>query len=215
MDDPSLEVGEHHRALDGLRRINAISGTARKIAKQLRTLIDAFRLKQASILDVGCGSGDVVTGVARRLPASGNWHVEGWDMSSTAITRANEIQASRSQSAHKLARVKPVMFEQHNIFDEHHRVFDFVYCSLFLHHFSETQAIAVLERMRGLARYAVIIDDLDRSWWGYWVANIGVRLLSRSPVVHFDGPQSVRAAFTVGEAAFRPPRSKGIGLRDG
>jgi hypothetical protein len=29
---------------------------------------------------------------------------------------------------------------------------------------------------------------------------MGVHLLSRSPVVHFDGPQSVRAAFSVKEA---------------
>ena len=36
--------------------------------------------------------------------------------------------------------------------------------------------------------------------FSYALAQIGCQLLSRSPVVHFDGPQSVRAAFTETEA---------------
>jgi len=42
----------------------------------------------------------------------------------------------------------------------------------------------------------VIVDDLIRSRLGYALAWAGTRLLSRSWVVHTDGPLSVRAAFT-------------------
>ena len=46
------------------------------------------------------------------------------------------------------------------------------------------------------ARHLVLIDDLRRSWIGYGLAVLGCQLLSRSPIVHVDGPLSVRAAFT-------------------
>ncbi len=53
--------------------------------------------------------------------------------------------------------------------------------------------------MSQLARVAFIVDDLKRSRWGWLMAKVGCHLLSRSPIVHFDGPQSVRAAYTVDE----------------
>jgi hypothetical protein len=55
--------------------------------------------------------------------------------------------------------------------------------------------------MREAARYLVLVDDLRRCVPGYWSAVVGTRLLSRSPVVHIDGPRSVRAAFTTDELA--------------
>ena len=54
--------------------------------------------------------------------------------------------------------------------------------------------------MKGLASISVLVDDLQRTRLGWGLAAVGVHLLSRSPVVHFDGPQSVRAAFSVKEA---------------
>ncbi|MGL4465630.1 MAG: nucleotide-binding protein, partial [Planctomycetia bacterium] len=38
--------------------------------------------------------------------------------------------------------------------------------------------------------------DLVRSPVGYVLAWVGARVLSRSPVVHVDGPRSVAGAFT-------------------
>ncbi len=202
MDDPQLDRVEHRRALDGLRRVNRISGTASKIAKKIESIAQSMRLESSSVLDLGCASGDVAYGVAKRLPKEKAWLLEGWDMSSTAIDYANELHG-HPQALNVLQRRNPnttLLFKKTNAFDESKRTFDFVYCSLFLHHFDEQQAIQVLKKMHELARYAIIVDDLDRSRLGWWLAKIGVQLLSRSPVVHFDGPQSVLAAFTVEEA---------------
>ena len=43
-------------------------------------------------------------------------------------------------------------------------------------------------------------NDLARGWTGLTLAHVGLRLLTRSPVVHFDGPRSVEGAFTPAEA---------------
>ncbi len=53
--------------------------------------------------------------------------------------------------------------------------------------------------MSQAAERAVLVDDLLRSQSGYWLAWVGCRMLSRSPVVHFDGPVSVAAAFRLAE----------------
>src|SRR5262249_6469171 len=67
-------------------------------------------------------------------------------------------------------------------------------------HLDETDAIALLGRMAAAARRLMLVDDLVRSRWGYLLALVGCRLLSGSRIVHVDGPRSVAAAFTPGEA---------------
>jgi hypothetical protein len=73
-------------------------------------------------------------------------------------------------------------------------------CSLFLHHLDEPQAVELLRRMSESARHLVLVNDLIRGRLGYALAWLGTRLLTRSRVVHVDGPLSVEGAFTRAEA---------------
>ena len=57
----------------------------------------------------------------------------------------------------------------------------------------------LLRRMGRASRCLVLVNDLIRSPLGYGLAWAGCRLLSRSPIVHFDGPVSVQGAFQVPE----------------
>ena len=54
--------------------------------------------------------------------------------------------------------------------------------------------------MRGAAEVAVGVSDLDRTRAGLLLAWLGSRVLSRSPVVHFDALVSVRGAYRADEA---------------
>ncbi len=76
---------------------------------------------------------------------------------------------------------------------------DVVYCTLFAHHLDDGDVVKLLRVMVARARQLVVVDDLIRSRLGYALAWSGTRLLSRSWVVHTDGPLSVRAAFTPAE----------------
>jgi len=203
MDDPLLDATEHRRALGGLRRVNWFSGTGSRLAKELIQIATERQKSSLSILDIGCGGGDVACQVAKRTAGKIDASVFGWDLSPTAI------QIAREQQARQLLRVNPneraslekVRFDVTNALQEHEEhQFDVIYCCLFLHHFTEQQAIELLSQMRKLARCSVIVDDLRRTRRGWWIAKLGCHLLSRSPVVHFDGPQSVRAAFSEAEA---------------
>jgi hypothetical protein len=74
--------------------------------------------------------------------------------------------------------------------------YDVITCGLFLHHLSDDQAIAFLNKVSGAASQMVLVDDLCRSRLGLGLAWLATRTLSCSSVVHQDGPMSVRAAFS-------------------
>src|SRR5206468_3142113 len=78
--------------------------------------------------------------------------------------------------------------------------FDVVTCSLFLHHLSEDDAIALFANMENATRHLLLVNDLARSRLIFCAVWFACHLLSRSRVVHFDGPASVRSAFTAAEA---------------
>src|SRR5262249_55388965 len=77
--------------------------------------------------------------------------------------------------------------------------FDIIVNSLFLHHLTTESAVEVLHKMADSSRSLLLLNDLVRCRRGYLLAQYGGRLLSRSPIVHSDGPMSVEAAFTVNE----------------
>ena len=77
--------------------------------------------------------------------------------------------------------------------------YDLLTCGLFLHHLDERDAVGLLRKMAAAAGRAILVDDLCRSASGLWLARLATRTLSRSSVVHVDGPRSVRAAYSPAE----------------
>jgi hypothetical protein len=60
-------------------------------------------------------------------------------------------------------------------------------------------AVALLSKMSAAAKALVLVNDLCRTTAGYVLAWVGCRVVTRSPIVRFDGPVSVAAAFSVAE----------------
>jgi hypothetical protein len=77
--------------------------------------------------------------------------------------------------------------------------YDAAISSLFLHHLNENEAVAFLQLMAASGRM-VLVNDLERSRTNLAMVFAASRLLTRSPVVHFDALRSVEAAFTLNEA---------------
>jgi 2-polyprenyl-3-methyl-5-hydroxy-6-metoxy-1,4-benzoquinol methylase len=188
MDDPALDPDEHRRALAGLARLNRFSGSVGALWPHVRAL--ALKLKRpVRLLDVATGSGDVPRALlARASRAKIPLEIEACDISATAVAEAAHTPSTIRFFAHDALR-NPLPSG-----------FDIVTCSLFLHHLSEDEAIALLANMEGAARHCILVNDLSRSRFNYAAVWVACRVLSRSPVVRFDGPASVRSAFTPSEA---------------
>jgi 2-polyprenyl-3-methyl-5-hydroxy-6-metoxy-1,4-benzoquinol methylase len=190
MDDPMLAPTEHRLALKGLARINRWSGSAKlfwapilEFARQLA--------RPVRVLDIATGSGDVPLELALRAKRAGIvLHVTGCDVSRLAIEEAQR----RAEAVNIEARFLVCDVLQEPL----EGPFDVVICSLFLHHLDNPDVVTVLRKL-GMAGSLVLVSDLQRSRFNLiqvWVAS---RLLSRSPVVHVDGPLSIRGAFTIRE----------------
>ena len=192
MDDPALDDAAHHAALVGLRRINRFSLGGHVLWKAIEQ-----RARQSPrpirVLDIATGGGDGITALARRAATLGRkieWHA--CDISERALEFAAQHATDRG--------VDNIRFFCLNALeDQIPGDFDVIMCSLFLHHLPEQDAETLLRRMGAATVGCVLVNDLRRTRLGYMLAQVGCRLLTRSYVVHTDGPLSVRAAFSDAE----------------
>lgn len=192
MDDPGLETRLHRQALDGLRRVHAISGTVSTLWQSIRQLAAETPTAPLRVLDVACGGGDIAIALAKRARRAGvALEVSGCDLSRTALDVAVGRAAAENTDVHFFqADVLSVPLPEG---------YDVVCCSLFLHHLNDEDAVRLMALMKQAAGRSVLISDLIRSRLGYVLTWCGLRLLTRSRICHVDGPLSVRAAFSVDE----------------
>ena len=189
MDQINLDECAHRSALRGLVRVNLISLTHRSLWKPIIRLMRSRAPKPIRVLDVACGGGDVTVRLALaarrcRLPIS----IDGCDMSPTALTVARE----HAKSAGVPCQFFSLEVTKEKLPDD----YDVVVTSLFMHHLPTESAVNLLRSMCQAPRKLVLVNDLVRSRFGYLLARFGGYLLSRSPIVHSDGPISVAGAFT-------------------
>lgn len=197
MDDPALDEQAHFAALDGLARVNRFSGSTRMLWPAIRDLAREHCSQESGgplrILDIATGGGDVPIGLWRRSQRAGiPLQIAGCDVSPRAVDYARRRAV--------LAKANVEFFILDALACELPADFDCLMCSLFLHHLTEADAELLLRKMAMAAGRMVLVNDLVRSTLGLGLVQVAMRLLTRSPVVHTDGPLSIRAAFTPGEA---------------
>ncbi|MCA9069273.1 MAG: methyltransferase domain-containing protein, partial [Planctomycetaceae bacterium] len=193
MDDPAIDPADHQAALVGLRRVNRWSRSSAIVWPTIRSLAKNSSQRPVRVLDLACGGGDVTREIAQRAAqAQLPIEIHGCDIHPFAVEYSRVGETPRD--------AVPVSFFQLDVLqDELPNDYDVLMCSLFLHHLSDEEALQFLRRMMSATRQLVLVNDLCRTRFGYLLAWAGCRLLTRSPIVHHDGPLSVRAAFTINE----------------
>jgi 2-polyprenyl-3-methyl-5-hydroxy-6-metoxy-1,4-benzoquinol methylase len=194
MDDPGLDGGLHREALRSLGRINQLSFTVSSLWAAIRPLAREAGGAPLRVLDVGCGGGEVLIGLARRAWVDGiAMEPAGCDLSERAVAFARQ-QAS--------ATGVPVEFFPLDLRESDlPEGYDVILSNLLLHHLRHEEAVSLMRRSSAAARRMVLVNDLLRSRAAYAFTWLGTRLVTRSHVVHEDGPLSVRAGWTPDELA--------------
>jgi 2-polyprenyl-3-methyl-5-hydroxy-6-metoxy-1,4-benzoquinol methylase len=189
MDRPQPVTRELESDLRNLRQLNRYFGSYKLVRRfATRWIKSGDRLR---VVDLATGSGDLprlIAGHARNVGAK---------IDIVALDR----QEATLEIARKLSAGYPeISFQSGDILNwQPEQPFDIVLCTLVLHHFSEEDAVRVLQRCRELTRKCVLVSDLRRGM----LASLGVYLLTalifRDPMTKYDGRLSAARAFSFSE----------------
>jgi SAM-dependent methyltransferase len=183
LDDPAIDPDVRVRSLADVARANALFGGTRAVLAELDLALRALAAREATLLDVGTGLGDI----PRRAIA-------------LAARRGVTLRAQGVEIAEALARAArgegfAVTCADARALPFADRSVDFVTCSQLLHHFEGDDARALLRELQRVARRRVIVSDLRRSWAaaaGIWLASYP---LGYHPYSRHDGVVSVLRGF--------------------
>jgi hypothetical protein len=172
------------RSLRDVRRANTVLGGAWAVLSEVRRVLDRLEETSLTLMDVGTGLADIPAGV-RRL----------------ATRRGVRLMTYGVDEAVSLARVSAGLLDASICADARRLPFadasiDIVTCSQVLHHFEDAEIPVVLRELTRVARHAVIVSDIRRSWLaaaGFWVVTWP---LGFHPVSRHDGLTSVLRGFT-------------------
>ena len=193
MDQPVIDFSELRISLRDIERLNSWFGGTAAIVNEVQRLVRERGLARGiTVLDIGTGGADIPRALARwgrrrgfpvRIVAC-DLHPQ---VAAIAAGSSPDHDAIALLQADALAL--PVL----------PGYFDFVTCSLMLHHLAEKDVVSLLAKLRELPRHALIVCDLERSrraFAGVWLAT---RTMCRSRLTRHDGPLSVLRAYTLDE----------------
>ena len=166
--------GEQERIAGYLAFVNRWLGGTAAVAHHLRDVQGP-----ATVLDVAAGAADIPRDLARRYP-----HLTciAFDLSEWMLRLGNGVPRIRGD-------VRWFPFRDRSV--------DYVIATHFFHHLTDDQIVSVLREFDRVARRGIIVNDLRRNRRAlFWIK---LFTLGANRYVKYDGPQSVRKAFTAAE----------------
>ncbi len=161
MDDLDMKGDQLRDTLDKIAGLNRrLGGNSLTIEGVKRLIRKSPKDKVIKIVDVGCGSGDMLRDLAdfageHRM----KFELVGIDANADTIAYAQ-----------KMSKHYPdITYSVQNIFDENFGDLkcDIVVSTLTLHHFSDSEIVSILKTFRKQAKLGIVINDLHRSALAY------------------------------------------------
>jgi SAM-dependent methyltransferase len=192
MDNFSMEGEMLRNTLDQLAIINKRLGGNQATVNGLRTLLQTESTDAViSIVDLGCGSGDMLRAVADFGRKNNfTFTLTGIDANDYTVNYARQLSVNYPE----------ISFIKMDILaDEFTNIrFDIAISTLFFHHFSDLEIERLLIPAVHKARIGVVINDLHRSRAAYYLFK-GLCFFIKNPMVKKDGAISVLRGFKKNE----------------
>lgn len=188
MDDFSIGGDLLRDTLDKLENINRWLGGNKATVNGLKAILEKHpKDQEITIVDVGCGHGDILRDVAK-FGRKNNYKFKliGIDANPTAIDYANELSIDFPE----------LSFETQDIFSEEFksRKFDVVLATLFLHHFKEPELVSYLKNTLKQTKIGIVVNDLHRNKVAYYLFMLLSIFISNKMIIE-DGLTSVLRGF--------------------
>ena len=188
MDDFTMEGALFRDTLDKLEIINRFLGGNSVTINGLKNLLkNQSKNKTITIVDLGCGNGDILRDVAKFGRKNNySFNLTGIDANLAAIEYAKELSKEYSELSFKTIDVLSEDFKKQS--------YDVVLCTLFLHHFKNEELISFLKTTTNKATIGVVVNDLHRHKLAYYLFKL-IGFFIKNKMVRQDGLTSVLRAF--------------------
>ncbi|WP_155089146.1 methyltransferase domain-containing protein [Winogradskyella ouciana] len=188
MDDFSLKGELLRDTLDKLGNINKwLGGNRVTLDGIIQLLKNQPKNKTYTIIDLGCGHGDILRQVAKYgRKHQYSFRLIGVDANQDAIAYATELSSGYPNITFKSIDIFSDQFETLN--------FDIALTTLFLHHFKEEEIKKLLKKLYANANIGLVINDLQRSKLAYGLFKL-LGLVITNQMIKQDGLTSILRAF--------------------
>lgn len=188
MDNFSINGELLKDTLDKLDSINKFLGGNRVTISGLKKILENQpKERKITIIDLGCGSGEMLRKVAEFGKKNGyKFKLIGIDANSETVNYAKRLSQNYND----------ISFYQQNVFsNEFEKLsYDIVLSTLFLHHFNEDEIIKLLRVMLKKSTIGIVINDLHRHPVAYYLFKL-LSLVVKNNMVKKDGLVSILRAF--------------------
>jgi 2-polyprenyl-3-methyl-5-hydroxy-6-metoxy-1,4-benzoquinol methylase len=191
LDSPLVTEKLLVRNLRELDFLNRNSGGHRVTLEGIKMLM-TDKLKEYHIVDLGCGSGDLLRVAATWASAKGyRVRLTGVDKHHGAIRYLQGESAGFPEISGTTADYRNFLKNSSGI--------DIIVCSLFCHHLNNKELLWLLEKMYSHSTAGFVINDLQRNRLAYYMALAMTRIFGGSELARHDGPVSVLRGFKADE----------------
>ncbi len=178
--------------LHDINRVNRILGGNRITINAVFRLIAERPKDSYTILDVGCGEGNMLRELAslareRNIPLK----LVGIDLNSDALQLAKQASFDFPEIAFLEKDVLNADFTDYGC--------DIVITTLTLHHFQNSDILSFINQFMRLASIGVVINDLHRNGLAYCLFKVFSLIFIKTKVAKQDGLTSIRRGFLKSE----------------
>ena len=188
MDDLDMSGETLINSLDQLANINRWLGGNKTTIDSLKTILKTNPKDNIiSIVDLGCGNGDMLRKVAHFGRKNGyKFDLLGIDANQVTIDYAIQLSANFPEIIYKKEDVLSKEFATYT--------YDIAMCTLFLHHFEDPIALDFIQTLLKNAKIGVVINDLHRHWLAYYLFKLLTSVVGNE-MTREDGLTSILKAF--------------------
>jgi ubiquinone/menaquinone biosynthesis C-methylase UbiE len=189
MDDFDLKGDDMKKVLTDLKNVNKwLGGNKISINGIIKLLPEGANEQTITILDLGCGDGEILRECARFAKKEGyNFQLIGIDANTFILEEARRRSTD----------FQNITFLERDVFSSEIKELDYdiALCTLFLHHFSNKDLKAIIQRFLDQAQVGIVVNDLHRSRWAFWLFKMVSYLIIKTSIARNDGLVSVARGF--------------------
>jgi ubiquinone/menaquinone biosynthesis C-methylase UbiE len=201
IDTGDYTPAEYDLFLHEIRLVNRFAGDNRALKNTLLREIEREDLRAFSVLDIGAGSGELLRVIAKFARKGGRkTHLYGLELNARSAEAILEESKDYAEISSVRGDALRLPFAENS--------FDYAICSLFTHHFTDENIVAILGEMSRVARRKIFVIDLHRHRMAYLSYQIFCAAFRISPLVLEDGSLSILRSFHPDELKLLAEKAK-------